>query len=167
MIRFIGAIMIFFAVSFFGIYLSDNIKRKKERLEIEEKMIEEIAVMIRWNSLTLNEIAEELFKNKIFTNVKFLNVLSEYCNDICSFPDAWEKAVLLDGNLSKEEQKILLEVGSTLGTTDKEGQLSALELYSTRIKKMQESEAEKYRQKGRMYRSLGVTAGAMIGIIII
>ena len=167
MVRFLGAMMIFFAVSFFGIYLSDNIKRKRERLETEEKIIEEISVMIRWNSLTLNEIAEELFNNKIYSNVEFLKKLSECCNGKCSFPAAWENAVLSDKNLCKEEKKVLLEVGATLGTTDKEGQLSALELYGARIKKMEESEAEKYRIKGRMYRSLGVTAGAMIGIIII
>lgn len=167
MVRLIGAVLIFFSVSSFGIYLSDNIKRKRERLETERKIIDEIALMIRWNSLTLHEIAEELYDNKSFSDFELIKNLADNCNHTRSFHNAWEKSVSSVKNLCAEEKKLLFEVGAALGTTDKEGQLSTLELFSTRIEKMAESEAEKYKIKGKMYRSLGVTAGAMIGIIII
>ena len=167
MIRFIGAVLIFLAASSFGIYLSDNIKRKRERLETEVKILKEIALMIRWNSLTLHEIAEELFNNKSFSEFELIKNLNVNCSKIRSFPETWEKSVLSVKNICNEEKKLLFEVGAVLGTTDKEGQLSAIELFSTRLEKMAEIEGEKYKIKGKMYRSLGVTAGAMIGIIII
>ncbi len=167
MIKFIGAAMMFFAASAFGIYLSDNIKRKVIRFETERKIIEEISVLIRWNSLTLNEIAEELSKNNTFSEFEFIKNLVKNCCSEYSFPKSWEKSVLNDKSFCAEEKKILLEVGAALGTTDKEGQLSTLELYSLRLEKLIEEEKEKYKVKGKMYRSLGVTTGAMIGIIII
>lgn len=167
MVRFAGAMLIFLAASSFGIYLSDNIKRKRERFETELKILKEISLMIRWNSLTLHEIADELYNNKSFSEFEFIKYLKENCSKIRSFPKAWEKSVLSVKSLCCEERKLLLEVGSVLGATDKEGQLSSIELFCTRLEKMIESESEKYKIKGKMYRSLGVMAGAMIGIIII
>lgn len=167
MMRFIGAAMIFFAASAFGIYLSENIKRKIQRLETERKILGDVSVMIRWNALTLHEIAEELSQNKSYSDFDFIKNLMENLISTRSFPESWEKAVISDKSLCTEERKILLDVGAALGTTDKEGQLSSLEIFDMRLKKIVEAEEEKYKIKGKMYRSLGVTAGAMIGIIII
>lgn len=167
MLRIMGAVCIFSASALLGIYLSENIRNKKERLVLTEKMLSEISDYIRWNSLTLHEIAGRLSEKNQFSELDFVRKLSENCKETRSFPLAWENAVKSDGTLCDEEKKLLYEIGNSLGTTDTQGQLSALGLYKSRIEKMILEESEKYKVKGKLYRSLGAAFGAMTGILII
>lgn len=167
MIRFLGIAFIFMASAFVGIYLSDNIKRKKERLVTIGKILSEISELIRCYSFTLSEISAKLSENNDFAQLRFIKSLSEEIKKNSSFPDAWKKAVEDDNALSNEEKKLLYEVGMALGTTDIEGQVSALEFFILQAEKMAEEENERYKVKGKMYRSLGAVFGAMIGILII
>ncbi|MBE6844919.1 MAG: hypothetical protein E7508_04285 [Ruminococcus sp.] len=167
MVKFLGVACIFFTSAALGIYFSENIKHKKERLLTERKMLVQIYELIRWNSLTLHEIARRLFESGDFNQLDYVSFLSQKCSELRSFPQAWEGAVKHDSKLSAEEKKLLLEIGAALGTTDKEGQLSTLEFYISRLDKMAQEEGERYRIKGKMYRSLGIASGAMIGILII
>nr|WP_242823071.1 stage III sporulation protein AB [Ruminococcus flavefaciens] len=66
-----------------------------------------------------------------------------------------------------EEKKLLIDFGNILGTTDIEGQISSIAAQITLMEGLREQRMAEYRQKGRLYRSLGVMAGVMIGIIII
>ncbi|MGN1481660.1 stage III sporulation protein AB [Porcipelethomonas sp.] len=167
MIRLIGILFIFAASSGTGILMSDKIKNTRERMVKERKMLEEISVLIRFNSMTLKEIAAELNSIDIYRDLGFLSNLNIRLNEKCSFPKAWEISVSEDKTLTPEEKKLLSELGCTLGSTDTEGQLSTLNIYKNRLDEMIESETEKYKVKGKMYRSLGVMFGAMMGILII
>lgn len=167
MIRFLGILLIFTASSSAGMFLSGNIKNKRERLLKERKMLEEISIMIRFNSLTLKEIIYELINTEIYNTFKFLKILDKRLNESVPFQEMWEQSVRNDDTLSADEIKLLSELGCSLGTTDAEGQLSTLNIYKTRLDEMIEAETEKYRVKGKMYRSLGVMFGAMIGILIV
>ena len=139
MIRIAGTLLIFLTSAAVGMFLSNSIKNKKERLIKERKMLEEISIMIRFNSFTLKEIIFELENSG----------LKE------------------DDILSESEKKLLTEIGYSLGTSDIDGQLSTLNIYKARLDELIEEESEKYRIKGKMYRSLGVMFGAMIGILIV
>lgn len=167
MIRFLGILLIFTASSSAGMFLSGNIKNKRERLLKERKMLEEISIMIRFNSLTLKEIIYELINTEMYNTFKFLKILDTRLNETVPFQEMWEQSVKNDDTLSVDEKKLLSELGFSLGTTDAEGQLSTLNIYKTRLDEMIEAETEKYRVKGKMYRSLGVMFGAMIGILIV
>lgn len=167
MIRILGSVCIFSASALLGIYFSESIRHKKERLMLTEKMLSEISDYIRWNSLTLHEIAERLSEKKEFSEFEFVNILYENCKEIRSFPLAWDNAVKSDTKLSDEEKTFLYEIGNSLGTTDTKGQLSAIAMYNARIENMIHEEIEKYKVRGKLYRSLGVAFGAMTGILII
>ena len=167
MIRVIGAGLIFLAVSGFGLSLSDRLKKRCERLDAYISMLVDMTSMIRWNELTVKQIAETLSERKELAGICFLKPLSELCERGVPFPKAWKTSVDGDKSITSEEKKLLYEIGATLGSTDKQGQLSAMELYRERLERMLSEQREKYAVKGRMYRSLGITAGAMIGIIMI
>ena len=167
MIRIAGTLLIFLTSAAVGIFLSNRIKNKKERLIKERKMLEEISIMIRFNSFTLNEIIFELENAGLYNDFKFLNKLTIILKNVVSFPVAWEQAVKEDDILSESEKKLLTEIGYSLGTSDIDGQLSTLNIYKARFDELIEEESEKYRIKGKMYRSLGVMFGAMIGILIV
>lgn len=167
MIRITGILLIFLTSTVLGMFLSNNIKNKRERLVKERKMLEEISIMIRFNSLTLKEIIYELENEELFCDFKFLKILKIMLDKPISFPEAWEQAIKKDDIISESEKKVLIELGFNLGTTDIDGQLSTLNIYKIRLDKMIEEESEKYRVKGKMYRSLGIMFGAMIGILIV
>lgn len=167
MIRIMGILLIFLTSTVLGMFLSNNIKNKRERLVKERKMLEEISIMIRFNSLTLKEIIYELENEELFCDFKFLKILKLMLDKPISFPEAWEQAIKKDDIISESEKKVLIELGFNLGTTDIDGQLSTLNIYKIRLDKMIEEESEKYRVKGKMYRSLGIMFGAMIGILIV
>lgn len=167
MIKFTGIIMIFLASSAVGFFMSDSIKNKKIRLETERKMLEEISVMIRYNMLTVREMIIEIKENDFFSGLLFIEKIRQKLIEGISFPEAWEKSIKSDASLSTDEKKLLQELGSSLGTTDSQGQLSSLEIYKKRLDNMIESETEKYKTQGKLYRSLGIMMGAMLGILII
>lgn len=167
MIRIVGILLIFLTSASVGMFLSNNIKNKRERLIKERKMLEEISIMIRFNSLTLKEIVSELEGTEVFDDFKFLKKLKIILIGVVSFPSAWEQSVKEDDILSESEKKLLIEIGYSLGTSDIDGQLSTLNIYKIRFDELIEEESEKYRVKGKMYRSLGVMFGAMIGILIV
>ena len=84
----------------------------------------------------------------------------------------WERLTSLwrrseEGELSQEEKKILAQLGTQLGTTDTQGQLSVLAVFNENIGSMIEKQTEKYAVKGKLCRSMGILAGAMAGILII
>lgn len=165
--RVLGAAMIFLAFSASGICFSDRIRKKRERLAALIYMLEETVTLIRWNSLTLREIAAELSAEKTFEDFSFVKKLYENISGGMSFPKGWEEAVAADKFMSLEEKQLLSELGCALGTTDKKGQISVIGLYRERLCGLLSKETEKYRIKGKMYRSLGIATGAMIGIIMI
>ena len=167
MIRFIGVAFIFMASAYVGINLSENIRRKKERFILIRKILSEISELIRWNSFTMSEIIVKLYENDEFCKQEFIRLLPDKLSETHSFPEAWERAVRCDKTLSDDEKKLLLDVGATLGTTDIDGQVSSLGFFVSQADKMAEEQSEKYKIKGKMYRSLGVAFGAMIGILII
>ncbi|MBQ3565759.1 MAG: stage III sporulation protein AB [Oscillospiraceae bacterium] len=167
MLKILGVMCIFSASALIGVYFSESIRYKKERLVIIHKMLSDISDYIRWNSFTMHEIADRLSEKKEFSRLDFTVRLSENCKQMRSFPKAWENAVTSDDRLSEQEKKLLTDIGGSLGTTDVQGQLSAIAIYMSDIENMIAEESEKYRVKGKMYRSLGIAFGAMTGILII
>ena len=70
-------------------------------------------------------------------------------------------------NIRREELDVLEELGDILGSTDVQGQLDSLSLHRSVIVSIAEKAEEERREKGRLYRCLGVTAGLFIAVILI
>ena len=69
--------------------------------------------------------------------------------------------------LPAEEREILAELGEMLGRTDIEGQLAELSVLEERVRCLENERRTVCSQKGRMYRSVGVLFGVMVGILVI
>lgn len=81
---------------------------------------------------------------------------------------AWEKAIKNSkNNLEQEDIQILENLFKMLGKTDKEGQVSQIELAKTFIT-TQIKKAEKNEEKNaKLYKTLGATVGLALVIILI
>lgn len=69
--------------------------------------------------------------------------------------------------LHNSDKELLSSFGSQLGTTDLEGQLSHIELCRAMLSKQLSEAEEEQRQKGRLYRTLGVFGGVSAAIMLI
>ena len=165
--RIVGAGLIFSALSLLGMGFSSNLKAKEKRLYLMLKMLDDIIAMIRWSALTVTEISGRLYISGSYESLGFPGKLREKLEEGVSFPSAWKESVSGASVLDEDEKAKLIELGEILGSADVEGQLSSIGLIQSELMKMHDEQAEKYRTKGRLYRTVGVTVGAMAGIMII
>ena len=69
--------------------------------------------------------------------------------------------------MQPEEKAILEELGETLGSTDVQGQLESLGAHRDALRELISEAERERREKGRLYRILGVTAGLFAAVILI
>lgn len=156
-----------FAGAIIGVKLSDRLRAGRDCCREIHAMLTQICVMIRYRSLDVYEIIRELHTSEVCGNLEFLRNLPDVYEPGTNFHDVWDKAVSEDDLLSGEERSILLSFGSTLGTSDADGQISSAESAIERIRELERIRSEEYSRKGKLYRSVGMLFGTMVGILII
>lgn len=166
MIRLIGVFMIFSACCAAGMIISASIRKKLERLNLFRRMSDEISTFIRYNSLTVREIFMKLQENKAYSSLAFINAY-DYGFKGRAAAAIWLEGIDSDPELTADEKHILSQLGTQLGTTDTQGQLSVISIFNEELEAMIKKQSERYAVKGKLYRSIGVLAGAMLGILII
>lgn len=151
-------------------YLGINKSKEFHKREIELKKIKSalniFKTKINYTYETIGDIFKEISKLE-YQDKK--NIFSQTINllENGDLNKAWEKAISENNiGISEEDKEILKMLGKTLGKTDKEGQISEIELVSNFLNK-QISLAEEIRVKNeKMYKTLGVTLGLAIVIIL-
>ena len=92
------------------------------------------------------------------------------CRNGQPFPEAWVQSVeqLRAGwGLSPEGQRILMEFGAGLGTTDVEGQLNHAAAYRLLGQEQRTAAAAAQTQKARMYVMLGAALGLGLDLMLL
>ncbi len=80
----------------------------------------------------------------------------------------WDEAlVAVPMDLGKEAGQILRELGSVLGRYDGQGQRESLNLAQIRLEQCLLAAGEERSRMGRVYRSLGLTLGALLVILLL
>lgn len=166
MLRVIGVLLIFSACCCTGINMSLKMRKKLERLELFRRMTDETATLIRYRGLTVREIMTQLRSNAAYTGLDFLQS-GDYSDRSHPAAEIFMECTREDMCLSAEEKRFLIRFASELGTSDVKGQLSAISILSEELDVMIKAQSEKYAVKGRLCRSMGILAGAMLGILII
>lgn len=166
MIRLIGVLLIFSACCSVGMNISLGMKKKLERLNLFRRMTDETATLIRYRSLTVREIFLLLKENSAYSELLFLHN-ADFSDKSRPAGEIWQESINSDLTLSGEEKKLLIQLGSQLGTTDTQGQLSVISVFNESLDCMIQKQSEKYAVKGKLCRSMGILGGAMAGILII
>lgn len=82
------------------------------------------------------------------------------------FPSAWKEAVRSADVRDREARDILESLGDILGGSDLDSQLASLELCRDRLELCLEAAREHAAKHKKLYRTLGVLAGAAAAIIL-
>lgn len=167
MLKFVGIIVIISVTSFTGCYFSSALKKRMIMLKKLNYMLEEILLLLRYKSATVYEIAETLAGDERFSEFEFLGKIRPESG--ISFQQCWCGAVYgseLYG-MKKSDIELIADIGKNLGTSDLDGQISAVMLRRSELEAAVASAEEEYSKKAKLYCSLGMLSGAFVSIMLI
>ncbi|MCL2108462.1 MAG: stage III sporulation protein AB [Oscillospiraceae bacterium] len=146
-----------------GLAQGAKLKRREQLLSEVIRLLENLAVQIRYRALPLGEF----FAGSVSSNGRFTERITAHINSGVNWRGAWSEAVCDFAELDDGDREILAEVGSCLGGSDAAGQISMLELNKELLTaRLKEATADSAK-KAAMYRSVGLLSGLAIGIMVL
>lgn len=125
---------------------------------------------IRYSHFTVRELLRELEKNGGFAYLDFMGDCRRLLDSGEPFPSAWRKSIEERGELCillGEAAEYLKALGSDIGATDVEGQLTSCAYCKRMLTEELERREEKNRKSVRLFPLLGVMLGISAAIMII
>ena len=171
MVKIFASIIIFLSCSITGFIYGEGLRKRVKALNEIESALYNLENQIMFTYTPLPEAFKHLAikcsgsEKKFFQDISDLLVSNKVENVYQAFAAALEdNRTLL--NIKKEDESILLDLAKTLGESDLEGQKSMFLLAYKNINK-EISFAELSLSKNvKMYRGLGISAGAAIVILL-
>lgn len=159
MLRFIAAFIALICCSAEGYRRSARLKIRVETLGEIERMLNDFAIEIRCCAPTVDELMRR-------GNGRFAELFARCREGSENARNAWEAACgLLPKN--DEETALLRELGRSLGTSDRIGQLQLLELYSERISDLRAAAESDCMRKAQAVQRVGILCGIAAAVLII
>lgn len=166
-IKYICIILVFFITFLIGYLISKKYSNRVEELKELQIALDILENKIKFTYEPLSDIFAEmkkLLKGNIANLFEEISINLKEKNVEIAFKKALSK---IKTNLSEEDLEIIKSLSKILGKTEKEGQVSQIELTQTFIKaqiKKAEIEEEK---NSKLYKTLGATMGLAFAIILI
>lgn len=149
---------------------SDRLKKRVKELEESLVFIDKVKTSLHYQNLPTKELISSLSNQPSCENLLFVHKCSEKLEKCNQFPAVWRASVQqCNGkmNLLPEDLEIIAALADIIGASDVEGQLSALEMTETLLRKQREEALLAREKKGRLYRSLGALAGASVVVFLL
>lgn len=148
-----------------GMYAANHLQAHTRRLQLLVQLINDMMQELRYTLPTVDVLIAHLRAQPCYGTLEFLAAYDD-TSPVQSVPQRLATSVDAT-HYTQEEKDILRQVAATLGSTDLEGQLSALTLCKTRMESLLTECTEKQRAQGNLYRSMGVLCGLFLVILLI
>lgn len=165
--RIMAAVMFSVAGGVAGVSFSERLRNELELCRNIRTMLLNTSVIIRCRADDVYAIASELKQDRSLEKLTFLQDIPEKYTPEENFREIWSEALESQKNLPEDVRKILYDFGSAVGRSDIEGQLVSMDALGENAIALEKKYSEIYSQKGRLYRSVGILFGIMVGILII
>ena len=162
--KWIGLIFLILCGAMAGMACSGKLRMKLERTEKLCSFLREMGVLMQYQMSTLGELLDTFSSRSVYQEFQFLSQTAVHMQQT-PFVQAWSEQVQAEKHLPSEVKEVLLELGEDLGTTDLEGQLSALSQAHIQLQRFQDTYRVTYQKKGKLYRSLGLLAGLLLAVL--
>ncbi len=173
MIRIAGIMLLLSMSALTGCLAAQSLKKRLTALRQLRIMLEKLRLMIRYEAPEVSEIAERLSRESGLSELEFLSAVCESItkrmdSGEASFYEIWNDAVdRHSGSFSAEDIMLIKRIGSSLGSCDCDGQIAMISLACEEADRLIMSADDQYKSKGRLYRSLGAVAGALLAVIAV
>lgn len=163
--KLLGCCIIAAVCSAGGMLAAGRLSQRVNQLRLLVQLLNDMMNQLRYTLPTVGDMLQSLATQPCYQTLAFLT----YAADALShepFPHSWQTA-LHENPLPREEQAILLQVGSTLGSTDLDGQLSALSLCREQLQNLLQRAETRQQSHSTLYRSMGLLTGLFLVILLI
>ena len=148
-------ILIVICSAIIGCSYSNRLYKRRDILKSFVTQLSRCSTYMRYSSSELSALFRDNFMNYKFVDSKPFNIqwddmLSEY------------QSILTDGDI-----QVLRDFAKNLGATDAIGQQENFELYLQMINRCVESAEEDIAKKSKLYKSLGISFGITLSIVLI
>ncbi|MCR4779482.1 MAG: stage III sporulation protein AB [Ruminiclostridium sp.] len=150
-----------------GVVFSAALERRCCVLREISAMLAEMQVKIRYRSVRLSELTDELAESGVYPHCSFIRAAADDIRAGMPVSEAWGAAVSKALFLTAGDRDILLGIGSGLGGSDTDGQLSLLALGAAMIGRALEEAERERAAKSRMLLGVWTLCGIGAGIMIL
>ena len=167
--RYLLLILILSGSTSIGFLLSKRYTDRVKELNTISSLINILQNKIKFTHMPLTEILEEL--SNINTNSKISDLFYKISQKIKTktTKEAWDESIEEEKiylNLKNEDINLIKSLGSALGKTGIEGQMSEINQFNTMLQtQIQKAEQERTKNE-KMYKSLGTIVGLAIVILL-
>lgn len=165
-IKYIILISLFVSTSYIGFLVAKRYQNRVRELKEMKTSLAIFATKIKLTYEPIPQIFEEL-GNKENSNVsKIFQIASQKMKELPA-GQAWKEAITIENtNLKQEDIEVLKGLSNLLGKVDIEGQIGEIELVDNFINVQIEKAEEESKKSEKMYKTLGITAGLAMVIIL-
>ncbi|MBO5398026.1 MAG: stage III sporulation protein AB [Clostridia bacterium] len=163
-IKFIISLLIIYICTYLGIYKAQTYEIRERELKKIKSSLSFLKSKIEFTYEPIQEIFMQISKSVYLHKDNIFLKTTEYLKEL-ELNGAWNKAVEGAQQFSKEDKEVLYMFGKLLGKTDKNGQISEIEISQSFIEKQIEKAEQEKIKNSKLYKSLGISLG--IGIVII
>jgi hypothetical protein len=159
--------MITGAGALIGVKQAEKLRDAREVSRQTAELLRRSCALLRCQALNVYQLAGALKCSEMLAKLSFLSDVPTVYRQGSDFHLQWREAVEGQNDLMDEERELLLKFGEILGTTDIEGQVSAISVLLSEADELTCRRSGEYAQRGRLCRSLWALFGLMAGILVI
>lgn len=166
-IKYISIILLLISSNYIGVLIAKKYQNRVRELKEMKTSLAIFATKIKLTYEPIPQIFKEL-GNKEKSNISSLfNRASKYMEEE-SAGEAWKRALKEEStNFKKEDIEVLNGLSNLLGKVDLEGQITEIELVDNFLDTQIEKAEKESSKNVKMYKTLGITIGLAITIILI
>lgn len=163
-----GMLLVVACTTSIGISMAQALSRRVKELEGCIALVTGLEGELSYSLAPPDEAVARLEEREAAQEAPFLSACAALCRKGAPFPEAWRKAIgTQSGSLTQEDAAIVEALADTLGQCDLDGQLSSL-THAKSLLSMQLSAArERCESHGKLYRTMGLLAGAFVVVFFI
>lgn len=154
-----------------GVIKSEKLKERVRILDELKKMAVLLQGELRFHRAMLSEALENISQRLMHPLDGLLEDVSEKLEKKeASFEVLWKESIeklVQKESLEKEDVPLFLMIGNSLGYLDVAMQLEHLNLVIFQVEEAIKTAKEQQQIKGKLYRTMGATAGAFLVLLII
>ncbi|CAG7612497.1 Stage III sporulation protein AB [Paenibacillus solanacearum] len=171
MLKLLGAMLILLSGALFGFYQAALLARRPKQIDELIRSLQRLETEIVYGFTPLPEALAHTGRS---CSAPVSRLLLEAAEELKraegrSVQTIWHQAVSeawRNTAMKVQERDIWLQIGSTLGLTDKEDQVKHLRLAASQLQTESDNAREEQQRYERMWKSLGVLMGALVVILM-
>ena len=165
-LRYISALVFVAAGGIAGFALASKLRHEQRICAAICCLFSRTAFLVGYRCDDVYAVCSELRRDSELEQLTFLKELPEIYSPGVDFRDIWRSAVISQ-NFGADETELLIRLGNIIGRSDSASQSDTINQLGVRASELEKRRAETSRQRGRLYRSVGMLLGVISAILVI